>query len=56
MAFPGYDALRKRHPDTGFILIDKRKTAEEFPDYVKTNEKLGDKDIYVHKDDSGKIF
>jgi hypothetical protein len=56
MAFPGYDALRKRHPDTGVTLVDKRKTSTDFPDYVKTNDKLGEKDIYVHRDDVGKTF
>ena len=57
MAFQGYNAYRKRYPDTGITLTDKRKTNIEagFPDHVKTGKKIGAHDEWVHKDDTGKF-
>ena len=57
MPFEGYNAYRKRYPDTGITLADKRKTNVEagFPDHVKTGKKISAHDEWVHKDDTGKF-
>lgn len=55
MAFPGYDAYRKRYPDTGLTLVKKGEQPERFADWIATGVKLGSKDEYVHKDDVGKF-
>lgn len=57
MAFEGYRAYRNRYPDTGITLVDKRKTNTEagFTDHVKTENKVGAHEEWVHKDDVGKF-
>lgn len=57
MPFEGYNAYRKRFPDTGVTLADKRSTNIEagFPDHVKTGKKVGAHDEWVHSGDVGKF-
>lgn len=56
MVFPGYDAYRNRHPDTGITLVRKGDQPERFADWIATGKKLGGKDEFVHKDDAGKTY
>lgn len=56
MAFPGYDAYRNRHPDTGITLVRKGDKPEKFANWVASGKKLSGKDEYVHVDDLSKTF
>lgn len=57
MPFQGYNAYRKRYPNTGITLADKRVSNIEagFPDHVKTGYTVGAHDEWVHEKDVGKF-